>query len=252
MSTVGGPGRLGNQLVRSLAAIIIAEKHNLVMSLSCKNQLRSLGIKTKCGTNKFSKTKLVGDKEFMEYYEMPNLTTNVRLSGYFQSKLISDLIFSWLNTDSVSERIINNNKFKQRYKSNDDCFIHIRLGDVKKWNPGYNYYYSILEKIKNKKIIYIATDSPNHWIIKKLQYKYGKKINIVKYSLTDIILFGSTCKHVILSYGTFSAIIGYLSFYSSVYCLRFCKEYAWDWKALTNCDMFRNKINKIGPWIICG
>jgi hypothetical protein len=29
--------------------------------------------------------------------------------------------------------------------------------------------------------------------------------------------FGSTCKHIVLSHGSFSATIGYLSFFSNVY-----------------------------------
>ena len=31
------------------------------------------------------------------------------------------------------------------------------------------------------------------------------------------IHFASTCKHILLSHGSFSAIIGYLSFFSTVY-----------------------------------
>ena len=31
------------------------------------------------------------------------------------------------------------------------------------------------------------------------------------------IQFGSTCKHIVLSHGSFSAMIGYLGFFSQVY-----------------------------------
>lgn len=31
------------------------------------------------------------------------------------------------------------------------------------------------------------------------------------------IQFASTCKHIVLSHGSFSAVIGYLAFFSNVY-----------------------------------
>ena len=33
----------------------------------------------------------------------------------------------------------------------------------------------------------------------------------------ETIQFGSTCKNIILSHGSFSAVIGYLGFYSNIY-----------------------------------
>jgi hypothetical protein len=61
-------------------------------------------------------------------------------------------------------------------------------------------------------------------------------------NLVDVILFGSTCKNVILSYGSFSGIIGYLSYYSTVYHKKNTKK--WD-----DSDMFRDNFTKIGEWI---
>jgi hypothetical protein len=58
-----------------------------------------------------------------------------------------------------------------------------------------------------------------------------------------------TNKYVILSYGTFSAIIGYLSFYSIVYYKTVSEKTAWDWNKPDECDMFNNKKTKIGNWI---
>ena len=58
---------------------------------------------------------------------------------------------------------------------------------------------------------YIATDSPNHENIKYLTEKYN--LTLVTYNEHDTILFGSTCKDVILSLGTFSWMLGLFSFY---------------------------------------
>ena len=67
--------------------------------------------------------------------------------------------------------------------------------------------------------------------------------------LNDIIIFDSTNKYVILSYGTFSAMIGYLSFYSYVHYITFCEKYAWDWNSNDECDMFLYKKTLISDWI---
>ena len=254
MSKVIGYGRLGNQLVRNMAALLLVEKYNLVMELTCEKQLIELGIKVKKGTVIFDTKKVIKDKKYWKYYTGKNkIKFNVSMKGFYQTKLITNEIHKWLNSESIRNSIISKNKFNSRYKNNNDCFVHIRLGDVEKWNPGIKYYLSIISSLQNIGTIYIATDSPTSNFIRKLKYKLGKKkITIVTYSLTDIILFGSTCKHVILSYGTFSAMIGYFSFYSTVYCLRYCKEYAWDFKSHNECDMFRDKSTQIGPWIVNG
>ena len=40
---------------------------------------------------------------------------------------------------------------------------------------------------------------------------------IIDYNEQLTIQFATTCKNIILSHGSFSAIIGYLSFYSTIY-----------------------------------
>ena len=47
-----------------------------------------------------------------------------------------------------------------------------------------------------------------------------KNVHLINYNEIDTIHFGSTCKNVILSHGSFSAIIGYMAFYSNVYCYK--------------------------------
>ena len=42
-------------------------------------------------------------------------------------------------------------------------------------------------------------------------------IELLHYNEIDTIQFGSTCKNIILSHGSFSAMIGNLSFYSNIY-----------------------------------
>ena len=53
-------------------------------------------------------------------------------------------------------------------------------------------------------------------IISKLKTLYPKII-LFDEDEVNTIHFGSTCKNIILSHGSFSAIIGYLAFNSNVY-----------------------------------
>jgi hypothetical protein len=89
------------------------------------------------------------------------------------------------------------------------------LGDVIQHNPGFKYYDKVLSSLKFDKG-YISSDSPEHEVCMQLKQKYPN-IEIVNYNEVDTIHFGSTCKHVVLSHGSFSAVIGFFSFYSDVY-----------------------------------
>jgi hypothetical protein len=250
MSHSQGKGRFGNQFIRNVAFNIIAEKHNLYTTYQNKEEVEKLGLLLYVGTNKYSEKSTLNDNNFISYLTKKAIDTNLHSDGYFQTHEISNEIFKYINQEKIMNQIINNNSYKERYKQNNDCFIHIRLGDVSKYNPGFYYYDKILQKISSYDNIFIGTDTINHRIIKKFLERYPN-VTIMKSSIIDTILFGSTCKHVILSYGTFSATIGYLSFYSYVFCIKKCEKYAWDWRHGSKCDLFKGKSNIMGDWVIC-
>ena len=232
-----------------MALSIYCERFNLNIKYQNYNNIENLGIKLFIGKKIFRKTLKITDGNYFKYYRNKNTNFNVQSFGFFQTKKITDLIHKYLLSDKIMNNIISKNKYKIRYNNNNDCFIHVRLGSVKKFNPGFDYYNNIISNIKFNNL-YLSSDEINHEIIKKIKKNYPKIIIMNTNNLDEIILFASTCKHIILSYGTFSAIIGYLSFYSNVHCLKFCKEYAWDWNHKGEFDMFRNKYTKINNWII--
>jgi hypothetical protein len=247
MSQVKGGGRLGNTITRNIAGSIIAKKHNLKITYQDYQLITQIGIPLFSGIKIYKNTNYVDDNNYFQILNANNIDFNINVNSYSQTKQITDETHKYLNSSENIEPFVNNNKYKDRYNNNNDCFIHIRLGDVSKWNPGFKYYDYVLSKLKYDNI-YIATDSNNHIIIREIQNKY-KNVNIMDDNIINIFQFGSTCRYVILSYGTFSAMIGYLSFYSTVYCLKFCKKIAWDWNATDECDMFRNKTTTLGEWI---
>lgn len=247
-STTSRNGQLGNQIVRNLATSFIAKKHNLVINYSNNEKIKHLGIDLFCGENKYKDTQILTDNNYFEILNEEKINFNVNPNhNYFQTKKISDKIWKHLNSNEIMNNIIEKNKHKNRYKNNNDCFIHIRLGIVAKWNPGFEYYDSILSTLDVDNI-YIATDTNNHEIVQKLLKKYQNS-QLAGNDLVDIIHFGSTAKHVILSYGTFSAIIGYISYYSTVYYKKYKKENKWDWNSNSECNMFLDHETKIQKWV---
>jgi hypothetical protein len=215
MTTTKPIGRLGNQIIRNLAVSVIAEKHNLYVEYSSYEIINNLGIKLFCGENKYNNTVMLTDENYFSIFHNQQLLSNLNPNeNFFQTKEISNYLYNHIN-NTIKQNIIDNNKFKERYDSNNDLFIHIRLDDATKWNPGINYYLKTISGVNFNKL-YISTDTKEHIIINKIKNQYPKTI-ILNYDEITTINFGSACKHVILSHGSFSAIIGYLSFFSNIY-----------------------------------
>ena len=137
-------------------------------------------------------------------------------------------IIQYINNIDIPfvQNIINNNKFKNRYNNNNDIFIHIRSGDIydsKKSEiiPTFNYYKNIINNLKDKySNIYICSNDKNNNIIKQLKNIYN--ITYIEKGKIENILFGSTCRYIIMSGGSYSFLFGLLSFYSKkVYFNRF-------------------------------
>ena len=214
--TDGSNGRLGNQIIRNLALSLLAKKYNLYVEYSNYNIINNkLGIELFIGKNKYKKTIKIKNRHYLKYFKNQiNINYNLNfMNDYFQTEEITNIIHNTIKNQK--DKIINKNKYKDRYKNNNDLFLHIRLGDVTKFNIGIEYYIKCIELIDYDNI-YIATDSFNHKIINKLKELYPK---IILFNDNEIntIQFGSTCNNIILSHGTFSAVIGYLAFYSNVY-----------------------------------
>ena len=210
-------GRLCNQIFRNLAVSIIAEKHDLFVNYSLFNVIRSLGINLFIG--KYIHNNIIELNE-MNYFKILNqylLTSNLYPNNnFFQSKDISIFLHDYLHKNAVKTNIINKNPFANRYNANNDVIVHIRLDDVSKYNPGIAYYLHVLSIIQFDDL-YITTDEINHLIIRQILQKYKNAKILYRCNETQIIQFASTCKNVILSHGSFSAIIGYLSFFSNIY-----------------------------------
>ena len=219
-------GRLGNQIIRNLSVSLIAQKFNLKVDYFNKDLISKLGINLFSGDNDYENTILLTDDNYFEVYNSENVINNLNSNNnYFQTKSISHFLYSYLHQEPIKLNIIEKNIFKERYNSNNDLFIHIRLGDVAYLNPGLNYYLKTIKNI-NFDNLYISSDQIIHFIIFEIIREYPNTI-IVNANEINTIQFASTCKHIILSHGSFSAMIGYLAYYSNIYYPEYDKNKMW-------------------------
>lgn len=208
-------GRLCNQMFRNIALSIMAYKHDLAIRSYASLQLMSrLGVPLYYGTRVYPRMVELSDEEYMSMYYADTIDCNVYLNNAtFQTKQISNMIYDYLRQHA--SHIITKNKFNDYYNC-DNVFIHVRLGDVIKYNPGVQYYHETLSYILQThqiQNIYLSTDSPTHKTIQTLQQQFPQ-IKLIQFNEVDTLLFGSTATHLILSNGTFSAMLGYLAFHA--------------------------------------
>jgi hypothetical protein len=216
MTSTVNKGRLGNQIIRNLAVSLLAEKHNLKVDYYNKDLINKLGIELFSGSNSYKLYKNLTDENYFMIFNIEKINYNLfPIHNYFQTKEITNLIYNYLHKDEIKSKIIVNNEFKERYTKNNDLFIHIRLTDVAHFNPGITYYVNAIKNI-NFDNLYISTDDKIDNMVIKLLELYPSS-QLIEFDEITTFQFGSTCKHIILSHGSFSAVIGYLSFFSNIY-----------------------------------
>jgi len=216
-----GPGRFCNQVIRSSFASILAKKFDLAVEYAHGAELSRLGLELYNGSvvlsGEFTPTTENAVLDIIEE-RVPPAATKYGFHNnecYFQSKRHTALLREWLR--SQVDKIRAANPFAGRYRNNSEVFLHVRLGDVPSYNPGLEYYRAALGRVGASVVGCISSDSPQHPLVQQLVSEYpGLKI-VHTEDLVQLIQFASTFAHVILSHGTFSAVIGFLAFDSTVY-----------------------------------
>jgi hypothetical protein len=198
---------------------LIAEKHNVYVQYSSHDIIQSLGIQLFVGNrilNEYPTIQLTDDN-FHSTLLQDKLELNLEPnSSYFQTKEITNILYKYLQSEHIKCNIIQANPFRERYGNNNDAAIHVRLTDIASYNPGAKYYIDTLNQLSSYVNAYIFTDEPTHSIISDI-IASCQNVTIINYNEVATIHFASTCKHIILSHGSFSAVIGYLAFQSNVY-----------------------------------
>jgi hypothetical protein len=206
-------GRLGNIFFINMFLHFISQKFDLKSNYKFNKIFNDLGIIFYSGNIIHNSNLLITEKNYLELLSNPGKSCNVIIDNnvWFHDKIFSHMIKKCIYEEQKNN-IISKNLFKSRYQNNNDIFIHVRLGDMKDITEKmYNYYADILKNTNYDKG-YITSDSIKNDMCIRLIQEF-KLIAICK-NEQETIMFGSTCKYVILSGGTFSWMIGLLSFFS--------------------------------------
>lgn len=242
-TTFNTPGRFGNQFFRNLAVHFIAKNNNLKISYNLNEKFNDLGIDLFSGSKTYDSEYIINDANFFDLIKNSTIiNSNIKLEEmYAQTPSFTLYLHDYLNNKEQKDRIINANKHKSRYSTNNDVFIHVRLGDVPYTNPGLEYYDSVLSKLKFTNG-YISSDTINHQICQQLILKYN--LQIINSNEVDTIQFASTCKNIILSNGTFSWLIGALGYNSNIYYPKIIKPWHGDIFVIKSWNQIENIVDQ--------
>lgn len=206
--------RFGNLFFLNMCLHLFSLKFNLKNSYKYAKQFNKLGINFFKGENLYKKNLLLTDNNFENLLKSDVSPSNVIINNnmWCHTNNFCNTIKNYFDENNLFEKVKKKNLYKTRYNNNNDLFIHLRLGDVEdKTKTIYRYYTSLIKKLEFKQG-YLASDDLNHPFAKYLVKKY--KLSIIDKNEVETIMFGSTCKNIILSGGTFSWLIGFLAFNS--------------------------------------
>ena len=204
-------GRFGNILFYNLVADYIARKIDLNFIYKNENDIQQLGIDLYKGTKIYNEVITLTDENIHFIFKEVK-KCNILINGYFQIPIVATYIRNHILLSKESIIKANPNSLK----NNNNLFVHVRLGDIIKFNgqEDYSYYDNTISKIIFDKG-YISSDNIKHEYCLHLINKY----NLTPFEENEVstIQFGSTCKHIVLSKGTFSWWIGVLAFDSNIW-----------------------------------
>lgn len=221
-------GRLGNNMIQYTAAYVLAKKAGLYINKPSK-RLCNIVPKFKTSFNANKKTNEISldvfkikplngnrftdfieltDKNYFEHLENPIPKKGYRLNGFFQhEKLLVDYREEILNLYKLPKEGLNFNPSKH------DAFIACRLGDCLVTRCTHSSVDYIDNQLKARRDlydkVYITSDSINHPPLVDVIKKYN--LTIYQNEPLDTILFASQLDNLILSSGSFSYWMAYLS-----------------------------------------
>lgn len=203
--------RFGNIFLLNMCLHLFSIKYNLKSSYKYEKQFNQLGISFYKGKNIYSRNLLLTDYNFENLLESNVSPKNIIINNnvWFHTRRFCEIIKKYFIEKKWFENIMQKNYYKNRYGNNNDIFIHVRLGDVtQKTAHLLGYYEKVIKSFKFNQG-YISSDNINHSICRELIAKH--KLIIINVSEIETIMFGSTCRNIILTGGTFSWLIGFLA-----------------------------------------
>jgi hypothetical protein len=213
-------GRFGNLFFINIFLHLYAQQFNLRCSYKYEQYFLDLGIELFKGTKTYDTNFLLTDENSLLFLEK---STNslfkpaniiIHKEMWLQNSIFCLFLKRYFERADIRHKIVQKNKYRSRYDKNNDLFIHLRLGDVtSKTSSLFEDYDNLLTVIDFDKG-YISSDSIQHKFCAHLIEKYN--LQVVDKNEVNTIMFASTCKHLVLSGGTYSWLIGFFGFFNSM------------------------------------
>ena len=205
-------GRLANNLIQNIGLSLLGEKLNLKVS-SYKLTPEIL----KFNLNLWSEGRVLSKKSTLRIYEDKDI--DFLFKDKFEPK--SSFIFKG-NFQNGKFLLENKSKIKKMFcyerkpNFNDSKLIlMVRLADVAHLAPPYNFYKDAIADMQtklgySKKIYgYIASDTPNHKIVKKLAKNFNYKI--ISSDATETLKYATRFRNFILTGGSYHWLAAFLA-----------------------------------------
>jgi hypothetical protein len=206
MVSITYSGRLGNNLFQYVAAYIFAKKFNLKISSGVVENNFDLPLLT--GESNSDLVIDVNDNNFMSLLESEFLEeAHYRFVGYYQNR---DFILKY----GSEIKSLFNLTFTDI--PNDEVFVAYRIGDIngERQMLPIEYYQEALRNI-NAKNGYITSDTLDHQNVVQLANEFNLKF--YNKSPLETIDFAKNFNNLVLSEGSFSWWIGFLSNAENIY-----------------------------------
>lgn len=213
-------GRFGNLFFINIFLHLYAQQFNLQCCYKYEQYFTDLGIDLFKGNKTYDTNLLLTDENSLlflekstnELFKPANIIIHKEM--WLQNSIFCLFLKRYFERADIRHKIVQKNKYKSRYGKNNDLFIHLRLGDVtSKTTSLFEDYDNLLTVIDFEKG-YISSDSIQHKFCAHLIEKYN--LQIVDKNEVNTIMFASTCKHLVLSGGTYSWLIGFFGFFNSM------------------------------------
>jgi glycosyltransferase involved in cell wall biosynthesis len=218
--------RFGNLFFLNMAGHLISARNNLKLEYKYEKQFNELGVTFHRGTKTYDEDLVLTDNSFLDIIYENNdkpLKRNIVFTNemWCQSKDFCFLLAQYFKNPTRREGVMSNNFFKSRYNSdntiyNNDLYVHVRLADAKQYNYlPFEYYDKILSRLTFDRG-HISSDALQDDTCCRLIKKYS--LHAIHDSPVRTLMLGSTCRHIVLSGGAFSWLVGFFGFFSDVYC----------------------------------
>jgi hypothetical protein len=212
-----GAGRLANRFFGNVVYSLLSKKFKLVARYTREEELNAMGFEFHHEPSEdLTKRDIVvelNDHNIVDYirgeHPVDRIQFTVASDTYYQSPAVCQLFKEVFGDPATRLRIREHNPFRERYGTNRDVFVHVRLGDVANHAPSLAYFERALAAVPFEKG-YIASDSPHHPLVRTLVEKYN--LQFVNGMPHQIVQFANTCKYLVLSQGTFSWMMAFFAF----------------------------------------